>query len=88
MTKHDNSKPVGCSKSSSKGKVYSNTILPQEIRSISNKSPILITKAARERGKNKTQNYQKKRNHKRAEINQTERKKTIKLSFCCLIFVV
>ena len=30
MTKHDNSKPIGCRKSSSKGEVYSNTILPQE----------------------------------------------------------
>ena len=28
--KHDNSKPIGCSKSSSKGEVYTNTILPQE----------------------------------------------------------
>ena len=32
MTKHDNSKPMGCSKSSSKREVYSNTILPQEIK--------------------------------------------------------
>ena len=30
--KHDNSKPMRCSKSSSKGEVYSNTILPQETR--------------------------------------------------------
>ena len=28
--KHDNSKSIGCSKSSSKREVYSNTILPQE----------------------------------------------------------
>ena len=28
--KHNNSKPMGCSKSSSKREVYSNTILPQE----------------------------------------------------------
>ena len=28
--KHDNSKPMGCSKSRSKRKVYSNTILHQE----------------------------------------------------------
>ena len=34
MTKHDNSKPMGCSKSSSKREVYSNIILPQEIRKI------------------------------------------------------
>ena len=30
--KRDNSKPMGCSKSSSKREVYSNTILPQETR--------------------------------------------------------
>ena len=30
--KHDNSKPMGCSKSSSKRGVSSNTILPQETR--------------------------------------------------------
>ena len=32
MTKHYNSKPMGCSKSSSKREIYSNTILPQETR--------------------------------------------------------
>ena len=37
--KRDNSKPMGCSKSSSNGEVYSNTILPQEIRKISNRQP-------------------------------------------------
>ena len=30
--KHDNSKPMGCSESSSKREVYSNTVLPQETR--------------------------------------------------------
>ena len=30
--KHDNSKPMGCSKSSPKREVYSNTIIPQETR--------------------------------------------------------
>ena len=30
--KHDDPKPMGCSKSSSKREVYSNTILPQETR--------------------------------------------------------
>ena len=28
--KHDNSKPMGCKKSSSKREIYSNTILPQK----------------------------------------------------------
>ena len=34
-----NSKPMGCSKSSSKTQVYSNTILPQETRKTSNRQP-------------------------------------------------
>ena len=42
-------KPMECSKSSSKREVYSNTILPQETRKISNKQPNLIPKAIRER---------------------------------------
>ena len=37
MTKYDNSKPMGCSKSSSEREVYSSTILPQEIRKTSNR---------------------------------------------------
>ena len=63
MTKHDNPKPMGCSKSSSKRVVYSNTILPQETRNISNKQPNLTPKAIRERT-NKPQSQQKKTNHK------------------------
>ena len=30
MTKYNNSKPMGCSKSNSKREVYSNTIVPQK----------------------------------------------------------
>ena len=41
-----------CSKSSSKREVYSNTILPQETRNISNKQINLAPKAIRERTKN------------------------------------
>ena len=37
--KHHNPKPIGCSKSSSKRKVYSNTVLPQDTRKISSKPP-------------------------------------------------
>ena len=37
--KHDNSKPMGCSKSSSKREVDSNTILPQETRKTLNRQP-------------------------------------------------
>ena len=40
---------MGCSKSSSKREVYSNIILPQETRNISNKQPNLTPKAIRER---------------------------------------
>ena len=35
--KQDNPKPMGCSKSSSKREVYSNTILPQETRKTLNR---------------------------------------------------
>ena len=57
-------KPMGCSKTSSKGEVYSNTILPQETRNISNKQPKLTPKAIRERRTRKPQSWQKERNHK------------------------
>ena len=53
--KHDDPKPMGCSKSSYKREVYSNTILHQETREISNKQPNLIPKVIRERRTNKTQ---------------------------------
>ena len=43
--KHDDPKPMGCSKSNSKREVYSNTSLPQELRKISNKQPNLMPKA-------------------------------------------
>ena len=36
---NENSKSIGCSKSSSKRKAYSNTILPQETKKTSNKQP-------------------------------------------------
>ena len=42
--KHEDPKPMGCSKSSSKREVYSNTILPQETRNISKKQPNLTPK--------------------------------------------
>ena len=37
--KHDNSKSMKCSKSSSRREAYSNTILPQETRKTSNRQP-------------------------------------------------
>ena len=47
--KHDNPTTVGCSKSSFKREFYSNAILPQETRKISNKQSNLTPKATRER---------------------------------------
>ena len=52
--KHNDPKPMGCSKMSSKTDVNSNTILPQEIRKISSKQPNLTPKATREIRTNKT----------------------------------
>ena len=52
--KYNNPKPMGCSKSSSKRDVYSNTILPQETRKVSNKQRNLTPKATREGRTNKT----------------------------------
>ena len=53
--KHDNPKPMGCSKSSSEREVYSYTSLPKETRNISNKQYNLTPKGTRERRTNKTQ---------------------------------
>ena len=45
---------MGCNKSSSKREVYSNTILPQETRKISNRQPKFTPKATGKRkGKKK-----------------------------------
>ena len=50
--KHNDPKPMGCSKSNSKRDVYSDTILPQETRKkISNKQPNLTPKGTREKNK-------------------------------------
>ena len=53
--KHDDPKPMGCSKSSSKREVYSNTILLKETGNISNKQPNLTPKTIRERRTKKPQ---------------------------------
>ena len=42
---------MGCSKSGSKREVYNNTILPQEIRKISNKQSNFTPKGTREKNK-------------------------------------
>ena len=46
---------MGHSKSNSKVNVYSNTVLPQETRKISNKQPNLTPKTTGERRTNETQ---------------------------------
>ena len=79
MTKHDNSKPMGCSKSSSKLEVYSNTILPQEIRKTSNRQPNFTPKIT---GKRRTKKNPKISRRKeilkiRTEINEKEMKEII-----------
>ena len=53
--KHNNSKPMGCSKSSSKRDVYSNTILPQQIRKTSNRQPNFTPKTTGKRRTKKPQ---------------------------------
>ena len=52
--KHDNPKPIGHRNSNSKGKVYSNTILPQETRKNPNKQVNFTPEVPRERRTNQT----------------------------------
>ena len=54
-----NSKPMGCSKSSSKREVYSNTIPPQETRKISNRQSNFTSKATGKRRGSVLQNRTK-----------------------------
>ena len=69
---------MGCSKSSSKREVYSNTILPKETRKISNKKRNLTPKAIREkRTKNPKVTRKKEILKIRSEINENEMKETI-----------
>ena len=69
---------MGCSKSSSRREVYSNTILPQETRNISNKQPNLTPKAIRERRtkKNPKGSRRKEIINIRSEINEKQMKET------------
>ena len=70
---------MGCSKSSSKSEVYSNTILPQETRNISNKQLNLTPKAIRERRTKKPLKVSRRKEiiKIRSEINEKERKEKI-----------
>ena len=75
--KHNNSKPMGCSKSSSKREVYSNTILPQETRKTSNRQPNFMPKTTGKRKTNKqTKNkISRKKNYKDLSRNKWKRSK-------------
>ena len=70
--KHNDPKPMECSKSSSKKEVYSNIILPQETRNISNKQPSLTPKAIRERRTKKPHKVSRRKEiiKIRSEINE------------------
>ena len=69
---------MGCSKSSSKREVYSNTILPQETRKTSNRQPNFTPKTT---GKRRTKTPEISRRKEiikiRAEINGKEMTETI-----------
>ena len=78
MTKNDDPKSMECSKSSSKSEVYSNTILPQETRNISNKQPNFTPKAIKKEEQNNPKVIRRKEIIKiRSEINEKEMKETI-----------
>ena len=68
---------MGCSKSSSKREVYSNTILPQERRNVSSEQPNLTPKAIGERTKIPKVSRRKEIIKIRSEINEKEMKETI-----------
>ena len=69
---------MGCSKSSSKREVYSNTILPQETRNISNKQPNLnLKQLEKEEQKIPKVSRRKEIIKIRSEINEKEMKETI-----------
>ena len=71
-------KTMGCSKSCSKGEVYSYTSLPQETRKISNKQSNLTPKELEKEEQTKPKLSRRKEIIKiRAEINEIETKKTI-----------
>ena len=68
--KHHDPKPMGCSKSSSKQEVYSNTSLPQETREISNKrSNLHLKELEKEEQKNPKASRRKEIIKIRSEIN-------------------
>ena len=65
---------MGCSKSSSKREVYSNTILPQETRNISNNLTLHLKQLEKEEQKNPKVTRRKEIIKIRSEINKKEMK--------------
>ena len=68
---------MGCSKSSFKCEVYSNTILPQETRKISNSLTLHLKELEKEEQTKPKVSRWKEIIKIRAEINEIETKKTI-----------
>ena len=71
---------MGCNKSSSKREVYSNTILPQETRNISNKQSNLHLKEPEKEDQTKPKVSRRKEIKIRAEINEIETKTIAKIN--------
>ena len=63
---------MGCSRSSSKREVYSNTTLPQETRKTSNRQPNFTPKTTGKRRTKKHQNQQEENINIRAETSKKE----------------
>jgi len=87
--KHNNPKPMRFSKGSAKGKVHSNTNLPQETRENQiNNLTLHLKKLEKDEMKNPMVSRRKEIIKIRAEINEKEPKKTIekinKLKAGCL----
>ena len=58
---------MGCSKSSPKREVYSNTILPQETKKTSNRQPNFTSKTTGKRRTKKPQNKKERNKKKKSE---------------------
>ena len=75
--KHNDPKPMGHSKSSSKRKVYSNTFLPQETRKISNNLTLYLKQLEKEEQTKPKVSRRKETIKIRGKINEIEMKKII-----------
>ena len=74
---HNNLKPMGCSKSSSKREVYSNTILPQETRKTSNRQPTLHLKTLEKEEEEEEEEEQQQQQQQQQQQNKISRRKEI-----------